>query len=897
MEEAVGGESVSEETTPGRQRRLVRSIERLPTVGGMPSGASDEPVTAARVRPGAGLDERAVAWARRGLVLLAYCVATVIMTWPWVPQLATGIPPGGDPLLQVWISRWVQHALVTDPLHLYDANAFYPLRYTLAYSDSNIPAGLLAAPLYLLTGNAILANNLLALGTFVLAACGLYALVGLLTGNRAVAFLTGLAYAFLPYRFAHLWHLNQLGHAWTPWVLFALVLLIRHGRWRHAVAFGLLLAVQILTSFYLAFQIAFAIAIVLLVALVAAPHLRSVRFLRQIAVAGLLALMVVVPLALPYTQVREQQGLERTVGESEEYSATPSSYLRVQRRNKAWSWLTDHQGGEDTLFPGGLVLVGAVVGLVGWRRRPAATVALLLVTTLGVILSLGPTWRPGSGTGPPLPYRLLFDYFPFFKAMRVPARFGALALLGLILLAGLGASWAWERLAPRVAARSRLRLAIGATAALAILLLAELYTAPMPIVPVDRSEYIAAPYRWLAEQPGREPVMEFPAAKEGDTVAAEMYWSTLHWRPIVGGYSGFAPRAHADLITTFSADLTRPDGAVVANVSYVTPDNIGVIQTLGVRYLVIHRYGYKREDWPTVIARLEATGGAVEKVGDFGEAVIYRVRPAAEAPSPIQVELYAPSLAITSAFWEPALVVRNTSAHKELFFINRPLTLTTTWRDAAGKVARRDTLPLSLPAVLPAGDLFCAVRACPITIGAPLPPTDASSTRLYPEQPGQYTVELAITGGFEQHRTFPVEVTPAALAAQPDGPPLALVDVALDSGEATPGTTLGMTLTWEARQASAEDYTLFAQVIGPDGKVWGQYDAPAGWTGHYTSAWLPGERLTLPWSVPLQADAPPGQYRLLVGMYRRLATGVERLPLGYPGGTATEAWVAEVAVP
>ena len=62
------------------------------------------------------------------------------------------------------------------------------------------------------------------------------------------------------------------------------------------------------------------------------------------------------------------------------------------------------------------------------------------------------------------------------------------------------------------------------------------------------------------------------------------------------------------------------------------------------------------------------------------------------------------------------------------------------------------------------------------------------------------------------------------------------------------------------------------------------------------STWLPGERVSLPWSVPLKPDAPPGQYRLLVGMYRHTATGVERVPLRYPDGDATEYWVGEFTV-
>jgi len=788
----------------------------------------------------------------------------------------------------------VLHALITDPLHLYNTNAFYPLKYTLAYSDSNIPAGLLAAPIYLLTGNGILANNLLVLGTFVLAATGIYALVGLLAGNRAVAFVAGLAYAFLPYRFAHLWHLNQLGHAWTPWALFVLVLLIQRQRWRYAITFGLLFAVQVLTSFYVGFQIVFAIVFTLLVAVVAEPRIRNWRFLGQLVAAALLALALILPLAWPYVLVRDQQGLERTLVEAEQYQATPQSYLRVQAGNRFWNWLTEKKGGEDTLFPGGLVIVGAILGLVGFRRRPAVSTAALLLLAFGVILSLGPTWRPGPDGGTPLPYRLLFEHFPFFKAMRVPARFGALALLALVILAGCGAAWAWERLAPRFAARPRLAVGGGLTAVLAALVLIELFT-QVRLVKLDQGTEVAAPYRWLAEQPGKDPVMEFPAPLD-DSTAAMMYWSTFHWKPIVGGYSGFVPRAHDELIHAFSNQLKRPDGSVAEDVSYPSAENIGLLQTLGVRYIVLHRYGYKREDWSAIIAQLEASG-VVEKAGDFGEATIYLLAPAPAPPPPIKIDFYAPSLAIAGEFWEPSFVARNNSQRQELFFTDRPLTLTTTWRDSAGKTVRRDSLPLSLPAVLPAGELSCSVRACPTAPGAILPETGLDRPRLYPEKPGSYTVELAVVGGVQQSRTIPVEVIAAAPGAQSAGPPLALTEVTLPSDQLIPGDALDLTLHWETKRVLPEDYTLFAQLIGPDGQVWGQYDGLAGWTSHYTPTWQPGERVSLPWSVPLKPDAPAGTYRLLVGMYRRTPTGVERLTFACPGGDATEYWAGEVVVP
>jgi hypothetical protein len=237
-------------------------------------------------------------------------------------------PGRRDALLQIWIGRWVEHALVTDPLRLYDANAFYPLDHALAYSDANVPVVLLMAPIQILTGNAILAYNVAIFATFLIAAGGMYALIR--TGRATGRSRSGWGSPTLPaVSFAHLWHLNQLGHAWTPWVVLALLLLVRRPIWPLAVALGLLVAVESVSSFYLAFQVGLVLVVALVTLLIAEPEARTPRFLGQLAVAGIVALAIVVPLALPYLDVREGQGLERTLDEAEQWQAGPRSYLKV----------------------------------------------------------------------------------------------------------------------------------------------------------------------------------------------------------------------------------------------------------------------------------------------------------------------------------------------------------------------------------------------------------------------------------------------------------------------------------------------------------------------------------------------------------------------------------------
>ena len=126
------------------------------------------------------------------------------MTWPYARDLGNATIVGFDPYLQIWLSEWIQHALATDPLRLYEANIFYPFAQTVAYTDANVPGALLATPLRFLTGDPLLTNSLLVLATFVVAATGVYSLIASICGDRGAAFIAGLAYAFLPYRMVHL---------------------------------------------------------------------------------------------------------------------------------------------------------------------------------------------------------------------------------------------------------------------------------------------------------------------------------------------------------------------------------------------------------------------------------------------------------------------------------------------------------------------------------------------------------------------------------------------------------------------------------------------------------------------------------------------------------------------
>jgi hypothetical protein len=74
-----------------------------------------------------------------------------------------------------------------------------------------------------------------------------------------------------------------------------------------------------------------------------------------------------------------------------------------------------------------------------------------------------------------------------------------------------------------------------------------------------------------------------------------------------------------------------------------------------------------------------------------------------------------------------------------------------------------------------------------------------------------------------------------------------------------------------------ESYTVFTHLLDENNRIWGQRDnMPRGGTLP-TICWVKGEIIVDEYDIPIQPDAPPGQYIIEVGMYQ-VETG-QRLPI------------------
>ena len=265
-----------------------------------------------------------------------FLALTALMTWQ---QLASPFAVGdtGDPVFSIWRLSWVAHQLPRDPLRLFDANIFYPELRTLAYSDAMLTTALLAAPLLWLGVHQVLVYNIVLLLSFAASGVAMYALARELTGDRAAAFVAGVAFAFYPFRFEHYSHLELQMTFWMPLALLMMHRTMRTGRARDGAVTGLLVALQTLSSLYCGLFLLVVMGVVWL----ATGGLRpGGRRLVPWLVAAAVLVVLVLPIAVPYLQNRGQLG-ERPDWEARIYSATPRSYVVAHVRSRFYGGLLD----------------------------------------------------------------------------------------------------------------------------------------------------------------------------------------------------------------------------------------------------------------------------------------------------------------------------------------------------------------------------------------------------------------------------------------------------------------------------------------------------------------------------------------------------------------------------
>jgi len=505
-----------------------------------------------------------------GVVALFWAL-TFAMTWPQGRLLNRGISPDiGDPLLSTWRLAWVAHQLPRDPLHLFDANIFYPARNTLAFSDAMLVPALTAAPLLWLGVHQLLVYNLMLLSGFALSGAAMFLLVRSLTQHTGAALIAGFVFAFLPYRYMHYAHLELQMAQWMPMTLWALHRTVSAGRMRDGILTGLFLAFQTLSSFYYGIFFATFLIPVGLALLVSADRSRWWPAIKALAAGAVVAAVLVVPITRPYFAARQSVG-ERPISEVEFYSAVPQDYLVAHPRNLLIGPLTTGLGSQEReLFEGVVTPIIAIAAL--WPPVSAVRMGYGVGLALAFELSLGTNG---------MLYPWMREHVLPFRGLRVPARMAIVVGLALAVLVGFAVA--------RIARGGNSRAArIAAVVVIAMAIVVE-YRSRLPLRIVWLRP--APIYDTLPLRPDAV-LLELPLI--APDVALEpiyMYFSTFHWHPIANGYSGFSPPAYGQLLHRME--------------HFPDDDSLAAIHERGVEYVIVHGAFFKPDAYRELIAAMD----------------------------------------------------------------------------------------------------------------------------------------------------------------------------------------------------------------------------------------------------------------------------------------------------
>ncbi len=716
----------------------MRGVTRPPVTepqAGAETPAAPVPSRREGARPGAGRGAAPDAVA----AALLYLGATAWYLRPIWRVFATDIAPDPyDPVFVLYLMKWGVRQLRAGLPNFWDAPFFFPTPHVVALSDHVFGAGVFAAAMSVLTPNPLVAYNTLLLSCF--AASGLA--VWWVLRRTGVAFLPalagGLIYAFSPFRWSQLSHLQVLLAAFIPLVLWTWYRLLAAPTWRRAAAFLGCYLVHLSGGLYLAYMIHVALAALAANRLLwpprrtaaapgdspgdasggastppALPLWRQALILATVAVVAGGAL---VTLFRPYRQISRVIDMVWSADVLRVWGTTVLSFLTPSPTSRYSSWwpLALYRS-ENSLFAGFLPSVLAAAGLIWtWRRlRPrhrrapgaptpgvppplwarVALAALLGAGIAGFLLGEIYTWGRDvpqlagvvPGDGYPLAWRLcaagiagwLLLYrrvhgawpimlrplepwqrglllagaactalsfpmvfnaaravLPGLAAMRVPSRFYAFISLALADVAArqlerwLDAARCWQRGRIRrmghVGRRWRLLPATLGGLAVALLLI-ELAPRPVAWEELPAEKDFDPVYHWLRDQPSVQALLELPLADTDLRIpelvnVSYLYYGTLHWKPLVNGYSAHWPGDHAQLSLECCSPV--PDG-----------DWLERLRSWGVTHLLVHRDDLSPWEQRALDA-WETTGVAQRVYADAGGDRVYRLLPAPTPTTP-----------------------------------------------------------------------------------------------------------------------------------------------------------------------------------------------------------------------------------------------------------------------
>jgi hypothetical protein len=479
----------------------------------------------------------------------AYLLVALAATWPAVTAPSRWVigHPNGDLWTNLWGYHWVRGELLAGRFPVEVTQISHPAGGQLYFTD--LTDALLAVPLLGLFSLPT-TYNLLVWFNLTLAAVAAFALARHLTASSLGSFLAGLVYGFSPYLLGNVASgvSETVSAGWFPLAMLAVLRTGETGRWRDALAAGLLLAITAMGCLYYGIVAGIVATMLVLYGLLARrPRWTLRERAAPLALAALISMAIFGPLYL---------AVNRTLTDGNDFEARPLVLPRAYPVNwRQASPVTDLANllspgklttaadgvkSENTVFHvtyvGFAVLALLVAGLLPGRRPPPrgtldarrerafwlGTAFLLGALSMGEYPVIAGEEARIAGLRLILPGALLAKVLPVAALGQHTFRYFVVVVLCLAMLGAGG----WRRLVLRLPGRG---LRVLATAGVAVLLAAEtLWISPMPLPVPAANAVVPDFYRELAGDTADYAVLDLPFHHENWVHERYLYYAAIH---------------------------------------------------------------------------------------------------------------------------------------------------------------------------------------------------------------------------------------------------------------------------------------------------------------------------------------------------------------------------------
>ena len=561
-------------------------------------------------------------------VIALYLALAVAMTWPLARHMGTAVADLGDPLVNTWILDWVAHALTHAPLHLYDAPLHQPARLTLAFSENLVGVALLILPFHWAGVSPIAIYNIALLLGFAFAGYGAFVLARMITRSTVAALVGGVVFAFVPFKFDHLSHMQLVWSGWIPMLLAAVLAYWRMPSRRTAALLAGAFVMNGITNvhYFLFGSLTAAITVAMLA--VFDPR-RDRRFWRTLVIAFVIGGILLLPFLMPYRIVSKEYGMKRYEGDAISGSADWRAWVVATPRSIVYGkfWPDAWHRHEMQLWPGAMALLLALCALqlprfqrVRLRRAVVLDIfiALALITTLAgafmdrVELGVG-RFRLVSFDSADVPMTILVVLLliRFREQLRTATPERRLALVWIVIgvLGSLGMhtffhQFLFRRVSVFQAIRAPVRWAVIAYVGLAVLSAIGAMRfrkfAPLLIAlcaidlwPRIRWEYavpsVAPVYRWL-EQERVAPLIELPTSGNGIEFQY-LLGSMAHHLP---QFNGIEPNVSSPAYRALRAK---------SDAGEYDDEFVSLLENNGCKLVIVHAHALAAREWLSQYAR------------------------------------------------------------------------------------------------------------------------------------------------------------------------------------------------------------------------------------------------------------------------------------------------------